>query len=227
VAVSGSLVQVAAPSNLGSVTSELGTFGLPITAGNLIVVTATWDNQSATASVADTKGNTYTSAVGPTNWSTANRAQIFFAKNIGGQSANAVTVTFSVATTSFAEIRLFEYSGQDTTSPLDVTSSATGTSTALNSGSATTNFANELVFGTGDSSTGTLSPGAGFTAREGNNSRGLQEDQSITSIGLQSATETNSVSAAWVMLMATFKNASQPGGGAPNLLPLVGMGAAL
>ncbi len=47
------------------------------------------------------------------------------------------------------DLRVLEYSGLDTSSPLDVTAGAAGSSASPNSGAATTTSANELIFGAG------------------------------------------------------------------------------
>ena len=58
----------------------------------------------------------------------------------------------------YADVRIAEYSGLDRTNPLDVTASAAGTTSAANSGTATTNFASALLLGAGTTS-------GGFTGR--------------------------------------------------------------
>src|SRR5262247_2434680 len=61
--------------------------------GNLIVAYVVWDNPGG-ATVADSAGNTYTSAVGPTRPAgDPTTAQIFYARNIAG-ALTTVMVTF-------------------------------------------------------------------------------------------------------------------------------------
>ena len=94
------------------------------TAGNLNVVVVGWgDTTFAVSSVTDSRGNTYTRAVGPTA-TTGLTQSIYYAKNIAAGS-NTVTVTFNQAA-SYPDVRILEYSGLDTTSPLDVTAGAVG-----------------------------------------------------------------------------------------------------
>src|SRR5262245_3448303 len=56
----------------------------PNTAGNLIVAYVVWDN-AGSVSVSDSAGNTFASAIGPTQATgDASSAQIFYATNIAG-----------------------------------------------------------------------------------------------------------------------------------------------
>ena len=78
---------------------------------------------STISSVTDSPGNTYSLAVGPTS-ATGLQQSIYYAKNIAGGS-NTVTVTFNQAA-AYPDVRILEYSGLDTSSPLDVTAAAAG-----------------------------------------------------------------------------------------------------
>ena len=172
------------------------------TAGNLNIVVAGWgDNTSSISSVTDTQGNTYIPAVGPTS-TTGLQQTIYYAKNIIGGS-NKVTVKFNQAA-RYPDIRILEYTGLDPSSPLDVTAAGTGTGTTVNSGSATTNYANELILGAGTTGTTFSAAGSGFSRRIVNMYGNLAEDKTVSSTGRYTATATTS-SAYWVMQMATFK----------------------
>jgi hypothetical protein len=173
------------------------------TAGNLNVIAVGWaDTVSAISSVTDTKGNTYTGAVGPTS-NTGLQQAIYYAKNIAGGS-NTVTVKFNQLA-AYPDVRILEYSGLDPTSPLDVKAAAAGNGTSASSGSVTTTSAKELIFGAG-STTGTAftAPGPGFTTRVINIYGNLAEDEIVSSAGSYAATATNS-GGYWIMQMATFK----------------------
>ncbi len=172
------------------------------TAGNLNIVVAGWgDTTSSISSVTDSKGNTYTRAVGPTT-GTGLQESIYYAKNIVG-GTNTVTVKFNQAA-AYPDVRILEYSGLDPTSPLDVTAAATGTGTTASSGSATTTSANELIFGAGNSAHHFTTAGSGFTERVINIYGSIAEDKVVSSTGSNAATATNSAGY-WVMQMATFK----------------------
>jgi len=173
-------------------------------AGDLNVVVVGWnDTTSSVSSVTDTLGNAYSVAVGPTTASGA-RQSIYYAKNIKGGS-NTVTVNFNQAA-AYPDIRVLEYSGASTTSPVDVTASAVGSSTSASSGSATTTTANELIFGADTIATGTPGPGAGFTSRIITSpDSDIAEDKNVSTVGSYSATAPVSPSGYWVMQMVTFK----------------------
>ena len=127
--------------------SVILSYPLAQTAGNLNIVAVGWNDTTSTVSaVSDSRGNTYTQA-GTTTTGTGLRQAIYYAKNIAAGS-NTVTVTFNQAA-AFVDMRILEYSGLDTTSPLDVTAGAAGSSASANSGAATTTSGNELIFGAG------------------------------------------------------------------------------
>jgi hypothetical protein len=184
------------------------------TAGNLIVVSSGWQVQSGTvtAAVSDSQGNLYATAVGPIVnlngsfgpfWN-----QIWYAKNIKG-GANTVTITYSSALTNAgADIEIHEYSGLDTISPLDVTASSVGISSSPTSGPATTNFANELIFGYADGENNLLSNGFSFNQREAINFD-VSEDKIVGIAGAYSATFTDPGVNQWAATMATFKAAGR------------------
>ncbi|MGH9537623.1 MAG: hypothetical protein ACRD3H_06855, partial [Terriglobales bacterium] len=162
-----------------------------------------WNDTTATvSSVVDTRGNTYTLAVGPTS-GTALRQSIYYAKNIAGGS-NTVTVTFSQAA-FFPDVRVLEYSGLDQTAPLDVTAGAAGTSTSANSGLATTTAANELVFGAGTTGGTFGTVGTGFVTRIFTPNSDIAIDKTVNSTGSYNATSALPYSSTWVMQMATFR----------------------
>lgn len=173
------------------------------TAGDLIVVYVVWDNASP-VTVSDSRGNTYASVAPATPWGAGGvwRAQMFYAKNVAS-GTNTVTATFQGAITSFGRLYIHEYSGIDRTAPLDVSRAATGTGTAMSSGSAATTNANDVIFGAGSSNTSVTAAGTGFTSRL-NANRTRTEDRTVTTAGPNAATATQN-GAQWVMQMAAFK----------------------
>jgi IPT/TIG domain len=194
-----------------SASSIITAYSSQETAGNLNVVTVMWgDTVRAVSSVTDSKGNTYALAAGPTK-TTGLTSAIYYAKNIASGS-NAVTVAFN-GTALYPNVNVLEYSGLDTTSPFDISASATGAGTTANSGSAATTYANDLIVGAGNPSSVFTSAGSGFSSRTINNFGGISEDKIVSSTGNYNATATLT-SGTWVMQMAAFRagsGTSQPG----------------
>jgi chitodextrinase len=188
-------------------------------AGDLNVVAVGWnDTSAAVTSVTDTLGNAYSLAVGPTTFPGALSQAIYYAPNIlaAGAGANTVKVTFNRGA-SFPDVRILEYSGIISTSPLDVTAAASGTGTTADSGGATTTNANDLLFGANMTTGSTSGPGTGFTSRvitwpDGD----IAEDQVVSTTGAYHATAGMDGSP-WVMQMAAFR--SQPADSQPPTAP--------
>ncbi len=193
----------AASNEVGSGTTNRKAFASANTAGDLIVAFVIWNN-SGTVSVGDTRGNTYVAATARTSWGTGWSAQTFYARNISG-GANTVTATFGTAISGWGVLYLHEYSGLDTTAPLDVTASAAGTTAAMSSGAATTTNANDLIFGAAASSSTVTAAGTGFTTRSTAFGNRI-EDRTVTTAGSYTATAQQNASL-WVMQLVAFKAA--------------------
>jgi len=135
---------------------------------------------------------------------------IYYTANIKASAAgaNTVTVTFDTAA-AIVDLRITEYSGLASTNPVDVTTSASGTSTTANSGSVTTTAPHELVFAAGTTVDGFTAAGTNFVSRLITSpDLDIVEDQFVTASGTYNATAPLSSSAAWVMQAITFKAAS-------------------
>ena len=197
------------------------TFTAAQTAGNMNVVVVGWNDTTRTVStVTDSKGNTYTRAVGPTTLSGSLSQSIYYAKNIFAAAAgsNTVTVTFSGAA-AFADIRVLEYSGADLANPVDVTAGATGTSATANSGTVATTNANDLIFGASTVRSHNTGAGSGFTQRILTSPDGdLVEDKMVTTVASYNATAPL-ISSQWVMQMVAFRVASGVADIAPPTTP--------
>ena len=140
-ALTPAFVQAAALQITSGATVSVA-FANPTTSGNLIVAYVVWDN-SGSVTLSDSRGTTYTGAVGPTRYGgDKTSAQVFYAKNIAG-GATTLKATFAAAVTSYGILYIHEYSGLDQTNPLDVTATASGSSASMNSGSAATTSAAE------------------------------------------------------------------------------------
>ena len=179
------------------------TFPGTSTSGDLIVVSIFWSSQAVSvSSVTDTNGNTYTLAVGPTNWGGSYRGAVYYASNIvGGGGPITMTDTFSGAqggTMTYAT----EYSGVATFNPLDQVSAGYGTGTTLNSGTMATGQGTELIYGFSMSAnTATVDPS--FTARS-TYSNNFVADRTVTKTGYYNVFGTNSAGD-WLCQMATFR----------------------
>jgi DNA-binding protein YbaB len=185
------------------------TYSAAQTAGDLNVIAIGWeDSTHQIQSVTDTKGNVYAVAAS-SRTSGSHSLAIYYAKNIiaAAAGANTVTVTFNGSTT-FPDIRILEYSGVDTTNPLDVSVGAGGNSTALNSGSVTTTNANDLLVAANEIAHTTNGTDSNFTQRLQTDNQNIIEDRIVTATGSYSATATQQAAGDWVMEMVAFKAAS-------------------
>src|SRR3984893_9679164 len=178
------------------------------TAGDLNVVIVGWADSTATVgTVTDSRGNAYQLAVGPTVYSGSRTLSTYYAANIAAASANTVTVTFTTAA-RYPDVRILEYSGIATTSPLDVTAAAMGSSTSASSEPVTTTAMNDLIVGADDTATVTSGPGSGYTSRVITSPDGdIAEDKITTTVGSYTATASISPSGAWIMQLVAFKGA--------------------
>jgi chitodextrinase len=209
-----SFVQGAYTDPTSTQSSVAVTFAGAQGAGDLNVVAIGWqDSTNSVLSVSDTSGNTYAVAASPVVLSGSRSQVMYYAKNIAGASAgtNVVTVTFSAAVDS-ADVRILEYSGIDPNSPLDISVGASGTGSALDSGTATTSSANELLVTANDVEHSIASAGSSFTQRLSTLDGDDTEDQVVASAGNYNGTATQYGSGDWIMQLAAFKAASSGGG---------------
>jgi hypothetical protein len=195
-----------------AVTSASVTFKAVQTAGNLNLVAVGWnDTQAAVASVSDTAGNVYARAVGPTLGSGLTQS-LYYAKNIvaSAAGANRVTVVFSPAA-RYPDVRILEYSGIDSTTPVDTSAAAVGTSAISSGGSVVTTNATDVLVGANVVAKSTTGPGSGFTSRVITKPDGdIVEDRVVTTAGTYSATAPLKSSGAWVMQLLALRAAGSP-----------------
>jgi hypothetical protein len=186
--------------------------------GNLIVVLARSGTITGGTNgdevISDSQSNTYTRIGAILGNGGLGEASLWYAKNITG-GANVVTCTY-VQAVSYRGIIVVEYSGLDTTSPLDaaptpVNLSGTGTST---SNSFTTTSANEVIvlasaYDAGSAATAGLIGGVTATLVEDNSGDSCYEDLIVSSIqtGITAAISSNG-SGDWLSFTASFKAAS-------------------
>ena len=185
--------------------------------GDLNIVVVGWnDTTSAVQSVTDSAGNAYSLAVGPTKGSGLTQS-IYYARNITGGN-NSVTVTFNAAAT-YADIRILEYYGIDTLSPMDGAAASVGNSGVSSSGPVTVNSNNELLFAANTVATGTSQPGTPFVTRIITTPDGdIAQDAIVNAPGTYNATASLTSSGAWVMQQVAFRGA----GATQSTAPYVG-----
>ena len=218
-------ITVGSTGSAGSPTYVQGNYAVPQTsqatvnvayntaqaAGDLNVVIVGWNDTTAqVSSVSDTKGNSYQLAVGPTQLSGIASQSIYYAKNIAGAAAgaNAVTVTFTKAA-AYPDIRVLEYSGIDTSTPLDVSVGATGTGGTSSSGAVTTTNAADLLVGANTVQDYTTGPGSNFTKRIVTSPNGdIAEDRVVAATGSYSASASVAGNFGWVAQMVAFRAAA-------------------
>jgi chitodextrinase len=207
-------VQVNAATPQTAQTAVGVTYAAAQSAGDLNVVVVGWsDAIHQVASISDSRSNIYVSAVGPTvNSASAGAASqtIYYAKNITAAPAggNTVTVTFN-GPVPFADIRILEYAGVDTTVPVDVTAAAIGNSANSSTPAVTTTNANDLLFAANVVATLTAAPGAGYTSRIITSPDGdIAEDRVVSATGSYDASASLSQAGQWVMQLVAFRVAS-------------------
>jgi len=173
--------------------------------GDLIMVAVEYTGTLAATPVTDTLGNTFTHTGTAMTSHGSKKTTVYYAKNITGGGADAVTVSFTAAT-AVSEVYITEYSGINTTSPIDVTANATGSSSGTASASGTTTVPGDIIYAFCfvDSSKG-CTAGSGFTPRSTANSN-LVEDETSTLAGSYTATAT--AGSSWTMQMVALKPAS-------------------
>jgi hypothetical protein len=202
-------VQVASATPQSTTASVSVAYPGAQTAGDLNVVIVGWNDSTANVqSVTDSEGNTYVLAVGPTR-GTALSQSIYYAKNIGGSSANTVTVTFNQGAVK-PDVRILEYSGVNTSGPLDVSTGASGNSNVADSGFVSTNAANELIIGANTvQSNTTIMAGAPFTPRVITSPNSdVAEDRLVNVPGSYHSWAPLNASGAWVEQVVTFQAAA-------------------
>jgi hypothetical protein len=116
------------------------------TAGNFVVLSILQNVDQVINSVTDTAGNTYSVAVSRFASGSPGVLSIYYKENAAGiGSTNTITVAFA-GDAGGGEIAVAEYSGVATSSSLDSTKTASGTTANPSSGAFATATDNELVF---------------------------------------------------------------------------------
>ncbi|HEY1904141.1 MAG TPA: choice-of-anchor D domain-containing protein [Terracidiphilus sp.] len=182
--------------------------------GDLNVIVVGWNDSSATVkSVADTSGNNYSLALGPTIVSGSLTQSIYFAKNIAAAAAgkNTVTITFSKAA-SYPDIRVLEYAGADPVNPVDAVAANSGSNSTSSVSAATTN-PTDLIFAANIVQSTTSGPGSGFVQRLLTQpDSDIAEDEMVQTAGSYTASAPTSGAQPWIMQAVAFRTPSGSGG---------------
>ena len=192
------------------------TFGSATGVGDAVIVAIGWnDGTSVVTSVTDSQGDCgsgFAVAGSPGTGNGLSQA-IYYCLNIHG-GADTVTVHFSVPP-NYPDIMMAEYAG---VLGFDV-AGAIGTAasgTTATGGSYTTNYANELLIGTGTTGAGGFNaPGSGYASRLISSPDGdILEDQIVSSTGTYTPTA-SLVSGTWIFQGAAFHG--NPSGGSGSV----------
>ena len=190
--------------NAGVVTSSNLAFDSNVTAGNFIYVSVNLQDISTTCVVTDNLSNTYVEI--DHRDGAANSIWHFYAKNITG---GACTVTVTQGTSVAMRWGQGEYSGVDTTAPIDVFGQGGATSASISVGPITTNYSSPLLLLCARwGPTQTFTAGTNYTVRETQPASilyGYEDFISADAPGSETGTATLGGSATWDALMVAVK----------------------
>jgi hypothetical protein len=179
------------------------------TAASLDVVVVNWSDATVPiSSVTDTGGKVYQLAIGPSTSPSIGSQSIYYAANVtaAAPGANVVTVAFAAAVAK-AEVRIAEYQGIEPANVVDVFAGAQGTGAQADSGTVTTTFRNDLLFGAVWSSWATAtSPEGGLTARLTTPSGTLLEDTTVSTAGPYDVRASIQPPNPWIIQLVAFRD---------------------
>ncbi|HMU54860.1 MAG TPA: hypothetical protein PKA61_07630 [Nitrospira sp.] len=218
-------VQKSELSDAGTATSVVAP-SITYSSGSLLVILVSSNGGAGTTTYTptDSQGSPNTYAQIQTTMYDLTHNQgfaMFFAKNIGG-GAYTVTVNFNSSVTD-RRIVVLEYSGVDTTAPLETSAktaepATSGASDIATGAGVTTSTANDLIIvGSMDTSTAPTNLGAlgSYTKRTAlANSDGIiAVDRNLASAGSETPTFTLDTGADFLSITAAFLQSSGGGGG--------------
>ena len=213
----GLVVRQVLASSRSTATSLARTFASAVLSGSLLVAGSQYfaSGQSAEATVSDSVNGT---------WGTAATTGVFLELADGFLQINAFPnsaagtpqVTMNPpGTSSDNDLTLFEVTGAATSSPRDVSVTASGSGVNPSVSSGVLAQANEILFGsfTQDSSTTSFTIGGGFTQQDENEDNSTGQCYNIGSLIVSSTssvnkTDTMGASANWIAVMCSYKEAA-------------------
>lgn len=182
------------------------------TAGNLLVVGVSFQTAGGATSVtlSDTAGNTYT-PIGSLLVRSTNRLQLWYCPNCLGNASNIVTATTVGGNAGFLVVSVRQFSGADTSAPLDGTATATGSSASINSGSVAVTASSAVIVAFMEADGSNFVAGTGYTLNQFANASGRFFADEYHIVTASEAATASCTSGAWGVCAAAFKAAS--GGG--------------
>lgn len=201
-------VQIAVKDVWGSYQAVQATFPVAEAAGDLNVVGIGWLGTTHTvSSVTDTKGNTYTRAIGPVR-SSLFTLYVYYAKDVAA-GTNTVTVTLDGAV-DYPDLRISEYAGFGPNAAVEDAKSGTGSAVVATTPAVMASGAGELIYMTGSTEhryVGAVSP---FVTRLITpNDWDLVGDYVTTASGTYSARGQQNVASDYAQAAVSFAGNSQ------------------
>lgn len=211
-------------TNNGSSTS-IPIPGFSVSTGNLLVVGMRWEGggatDTATASLADTAGNTYTLlGYQSTGSGEGHRIAVFYCLSAVGNASNAITVTIS-ASRYYRQAYAAQYSYSGTLQLGDTGSGANGgDTTTVTSSPALTAKSGDVVVGVNGqfNSAYTFTPNAGYTARDALGLFALFDNIPSGSFNEAPGGTYSSSGDSYVILTAVFETVEVPAGTSGGLV---------
>ena len=209
-----------------SATTTALAYSSNVTAGSLLWCIVYWNNTGVTCTVADGVNGSWT-GIGTATVGAGGLAsfigKMFYFPNAGA-GATTVAATFSSAVTRRG-IAIHEYSGADTSSPLDQSAYVAVNSTGATTPTITTTNANDVIVAGCLAGTTTTGAAGGYTSRAtpGAWSGNETEDQIVSATGTYGPNFTEGVANDNLVGIAAFKQASA-GAAVVNTLALLGVG---
>lgn len=198
---------------IGTISSGQGLLGCLRVGNASDVVTAVTDNVNGAWTLADKI------ALTGTNW-----LYVYYRLNAGA-GATTVAVDFSTSTSMRAAFHVISISAH--ASGYDGAAKATGTGTAVNSGTRTTTVANDYIFAcVGIAAAEAITWTAPLTNRENASDRARTADRGVTATGAYAALGTLDSSQQWGAIVAAFGDQAPPVGGSTVVNPISGRGGA-
>lgn len=192
-----------------SATSVNATLPGNATAGNNIHVGVNMDVVGRTLTVSDGLGNTYTLDQSIPYDGNTKTVATYTAKNIAG---GACTVTFAISgAAARIAVSVREFSGEDTTTPLDQVGSGTGSDSSVECGSVTMTAAGVIVTAHGMQNNTTTTLDTDYAELSENTTGRIAMGHRVTAAITDQAIHTLSANTDWGASTTTYKEASAGG----------------